>query len=133
MLYAHMTQPELVLRCRLIDGSPGEVPAAWTDLPRRGVQPRSLGVLGSPAGFRTVTTQIYADLSIGGDPASFLEAVTLALLLVLLAVACVAPTDAVLGPRLRSTRPASTQGAQSAPRRLAWWSWPSRTFTTRAA
>ena len=33
-------------------------------------------VLGAPAGFDTVTTRIYADLSIGGDPASFLEAVT---------------------------------------------------------
>jgi iron(III) transport system permease protein len=76
-------------------------------------------VLGSPAGFRTVTTQIYADLSIGGDPSSFLEAVTLALLLVLVAVACVAPADALLGPRLRSTRPAATQGAQSAPGRRA--------------
>jgi iron(III) transport system permease protein len=76
-------------------------------------------VLGAPAGFRTVTTQIYADLSIGGDPASFLEAVTLALLLVLVAAVCVAPTDALLGPRLRSTRPAATQGAQSSPGRRA--------------
>jgi iron(III) transport system permease protein len=76
-------------------------------------------VLGAPAGFRTVTTQIYADLSIGGDPASFLEAVTLALLLVLVAVVCVAPADTLLGPRLRSTRPASTQGAQSSPARRA--------------
>src|SRR3954449_11448814 len=39
-------------------------------------------VLGAPAGFETVTTRIYADLSIGGDPATFLEALTLALLLV---------------------------------------------------
>src|SRR3954466_5652963 len=72
-------------------------------------------VLGAPAGFSTVTTRIYADLSIGGDPASFLEAVSLALLLVLVAAACVAPTDALLGPRLRSTRPAGAQGAQAAP------------------
>src|SRR4029453_17836969 len=33
-------------------------------------------VLGAPAGFDTVTTRIYGDLSLGGDPASFLEAVT---------------------------------------------------------
>jgi iron(III) transport system permease protein len=66
-------------------------------------------VLGAPAGFSTVTT-IYADLSIGGDPSSFLEAVTLALLLVLVAAACVAPADALLGPRLRSARPADAQG-----------------------
>jgi iron(III) transport system permease protein len=72
-------------------------------------------VLGAPSGFSTVTTRIYADLSIGGDPASFLEAVTLALLLVLLAAAFVAPTDTVLGPRLRSTRSADTQGARATP------------------
>jgi len=76
-------------------------------------------VLGAPAGFSTVTTRIYADLSIGGDPASFVEAVSLALLLVLVAAACVAPTDAALGPRLRSTRSADTSGAQAAPGRRA--------------
>ena len=74
-------------------------------------------VLGTPAGFRTVTTRIYADLSIGGDPTSFLEAVTLALLLVLVAVVCVAPSDALLGPRLRSARPADAQGQHSVPGR----------------
>ena len=72
-------------------------------------------VLGAPAGFSTVTTRIYADLSIGGDPASFLEAVTLALLLVLVTAACVAPTDAVLGPRLRTARPADPQAGQAMP------------------
>ena len=66
-------------------------------------------VLGAPAGFSTVTTRIYADLSIGGDPASFLEAVTLALLLVLVTALCVAPADALLGPRLRAARPADAQ------------------------
>src|SRR3954469_21133568 len=74
-------------------------------------------VLGAPAGFSTVTTRIYADLSIGGDPASFVEAVTLALLLVLVAVACVAPTDAFVAPRLRSTRVADAQGAPASPGR----------------
>ncbi|WP_167761616.1 ABC transporter permease subunit [Blastococcus sp. CT_GayMR19] len=74
-------------------------------------------VLGAPAGFDTVTTRIYADLSLGGDPALFLEAVTLALLLVLVAAACVAPADALLGPRLRSTRPADAQGTAAAPGR----------------
>jgi iron(III) transport system permease protein len=76
-------------------------------------------VLGAPAGFGTVTTRIYADLSIGGDPASFLEAVTLALLLVLVAVVCVAPGDALLGPHLRSARPADAQGTQTVPGRQA--------------
>jgi iron(III) transport system permease protein len=76
-------------------------------------------VLGAPAGFSTVTTRIYADLSIGGDPTSFLRAVTLALLLVLVAAACVAPADALLGPRLRAPRPADTQGAHAFPGRRA--------------
>jgi iron(III) transport system permease protein len=66
-----------------------------------------------------VTTRIYADLSIGGDPASFGEAVTLALLLVLVAAACVAPTDAFLGPRLRAVRPAAAQGSHPVPGRRA--------------
>jgi iron(III) transport system permease protein len=76
-------------------------------------------VLGAPAGFSTVTTRIYADLSIGGDPASFLDAVTLALLLVLVAAAFVAPADTLLGPRLRSTRGADAQGTQAFPGRRA--------------
>jgi iron(III) transport system permease protein len=67
-------------------------------------------VLGAPAGFSTVTTRIYADLSIGGDPASFVDAVALALLLVLVTAVCVAPADVLLGPRLRSTRTAEAQG-----------------------
>jgi iron(III) transport system permease protein len=72
-------------------------------------------VLGAPAGFTTVTTRIYADLSIGGDPASFREAVALALLLVLVTAACVAPTDALLGPRLRTARPADPQAGPTLP------------------
>src|SRR3954453_2607540 len=74
-------------------------------------------VLGAPAGFETVTTRIYADLSIGGDPATFLEAVALALLLVLVTAACVTPADALLGPRLRTVRPADPQTAQAVPGR----------------
>lgn len=74
-------------------------------------------VLGAPAGFSTVTTRIYADLSLGGDPASFVEAITLSLLLVGVAVLCVAPADALLAPRLRSVRPADAQGTRAVPGR----------------
>ncbi|MGZ4538473.1 MAG: ABC transporter permease [Blastococcus sp.] len=73
-------------------------------------------ILGTPGGFGTVTTRIYADLSLGGDPASFLRAVTAALLLVVVAAACVTPSDLLLGPRLRVTRPAAAQGAYPVPR-----------------
>jgi iron(III) transport system permease protein len=67
-------------------------------------------VMGTPAGFTTVTTRIYADLSLGADPFSFVEAVALALLLVLLAVLVVVPSDAALGPRLRVRRQAVSDG-----------------------
>jgi iron(III) transport system permease protein len=72
-------------------------------------------VLGAPAGVDTVTTRIYADLSVGGDPGSFLEAVTLALLLVLVTAFLVVPSDALLGPRLQSARLANPQGGAAAP------------------
>lgn len=73
-------------------------------------------ILGTPGGFGTVTTRIYADLSLGGDPASFLRAVTAALLLVVVAAAVVTPSDLLLAPRLRATRPATTQGLPHVPR-----------------
>lgn len=65
-------------------------------------------VMGSPAGFTTITTRIYANLARSSDPLAFVEAVTLALLLVVIAVLVVAPADSLLGPRLRVTRAAST-------------------------
>ncbi len=68
-------------------------------------------VMGTPSGFTTVTTLIYRDLSLGSDPASFVEALALALLLVLLTIIVVIPADLVLGPRLRVSRVAVTEGA----------------------
>lgn len=65
-------------------------------------------VMGSPAGFTTITTRIYANLARSSDPLAFVEAVTLALLLVVIAVLVVAPADSLLGPRLRVTRVATT-------------------------
>jgi iron(III) transport system permease protein len=72
-------------------------------------------VLGTPAGFRTVTTQIYADLSYAAEPAAFVEAVALALVLVVLALLLVAPADAVLAPRLRAPRTAAAAGPPPRP------------------
>jgi len=43
---------ELVLVCRLVDGSAGEIPARWTDLPLRGEPQRVVGGFGTPAGWR---------------------------------------------------------------------------------
>jgi iron(III) transport system permease protein len=61
-------------------------------------------VLGTPAGLHTVTTRIYADLSLSALPSSFVEAMVLALALVLLALVLVAPADVLLAPRLRAVR-----------------------------
>jgi len=80
-------------------------------------------VMGSPVGFTTVTTRIYADLSRGSDPFTFVEAISLALLLVVLAVAVVAPADALLAPRLRMTRPAQSGGAPVTPTRRGTSRW----------
>jgi iron(III) transport system permease protein len=75
-------------------------------------------VLGAPAGFVTVTTRIYANLSRGADPAAFIEAIALALLLVGMALVLVVPADLVLTPRLRVRRTAQPSGApvSAAPR-----------------
>ncbi len=74
-------------------------------------------VMGTPAGFTTVTTLIYRDLSLGSDPATFVEALALALLLVIVTMIVVIPADLVLGPRLRVSRVASTEGAPVVPAR----------------
>jgi iron(III) transport system permease protein len=61
-------------------------------------------VIGSPAGFRTITTRIYADLSLGSDPQSFVEALTLAVLLVVITLIVVMPADLLLRVRLQLSR-----------------------------
>jgi hypothetical protein len=43
---------ELVLLCRLVDGSAGEIPARWTDLPLRVEPSAAVGGFGSPAAWR---------------------------------------------------------------------------------
>lgn len=76
-------------------------------------------VLGTPAGFSTLTTRIYADLSLGSSPDSFTEAITLALGLVALAAVVLVPADALLAPRLRSAR-SGQPAAAPLPRRRTW-------------
>jgi iron(III) transport system permease protein len=74
-------------------------------------------VLGTPSGFTTLTTRIYADLSLGSDPDSFLDAVTLSLGLVVLAAVVLLPSDIVLSPKLRATRTGQPAGAAPVTRR----------------
>lgn len=73
-------------------------------------------VMGAPAGFSTVTTRIYANLARSSDPAAFVEAVGLALLLVVVAALAVAPADSWLAPRLRVTRTSTGDPAEVRPR-----------------
>jgi len=80
-------------------------------------------VMGAPAGFTTITTRIYGNLTLAGDAYSFVEAVALALLLVVFAAAVIAPADALLGPRIRAERVAGGEGApvESAGRATSFW------------
>ena len=43
---------EIALLCRLVDGSAGEIPARWTDLPVRVEPQAALGGVGSPVAWR---------------------------------------------------------------------------------
>ena len=61
-------------------------------------------VIGTPAGFSTITTRIYSDLSYGSDPQNFIDATTLAVLLVIITLAVVGPADVLLGVRLQLRR-----------------------------
>jgi iron(III) transport system permease protein len=83
-------------------------------------------VLGTPAGFATITTRMYEDLARSSDPATFAEAGLLAVTLVVVALAVVGPADAWLTgrPARRSTATGGS-GAPIASRSRAgiaiWW------------
>lgn len=74
-------------------------------------------VLGAPVGYATLTTRMYADLSLGSDPDTFRDAVTLAVGLALIAAILLVPADLVLAPKLRSSRTASAGGGHPPRRR----------------
>jgi iron(III) transport system permease protein len=90
-------------------------------------------VLGSPAGFGTMTTRIYQDLVRSASPAAFTRVLVLAAALVLVTVTVVTATDRRFGLArvvVRTAGPAGT-GAPAGPR--AWWPtaavWTYVTFT----
>jgi iron(III) transport system permease protein len=56
-------------------------------------------VLGTPAGFATITTRLYQDLALSADPAAFVRATTMAATLVVLALVVVGSADALLTGR----------------------------------
>ena len=65
-------------------------------------------VLGTPAGFATITTRIYQDLALSADPAAFVRATTMSATLVVLALVVVGSADALLAhrPATRTALPA---------------------------
>lgn len=75
-------------------------------------------VLGIPAGFPTMTTRLYQNLTQSADPAAFTSSVVLAAALVVLAVVVMAPADALTGGRLRRT--GGGLGATGGSARRAW-------------
>lgn len=52
-------------------------------------------VLGTPAGFATITTRLYQDLALSADPAAFVRATTMAATLVVIALVVVGSADAL--------------------------------------
>jgi len=67
-------------------------------------------ILGSPAGFATITTRLYQDLARSAEPAAFAQAGVLAATLVVVALAVVGPADAWLTGR-PATRTGESAGA----------------------
>ena len=72
-------------------------------------------ILGTPAGFATITTRLYQDLARSSDPAAFVEAAVLAATLVVVALAVVGPADAWLTGRAAG-RTGETAGSQAGAR-----------------
>ncbi len=67
-------------------------------------------VLGTPAGFATITTRLYQDLALSADPAAFARATTMAATLVVVALVVVGSADALFVGRgaARTALPAGT-------------------------
>jgi iron(III) transport system permease protein len=78
-------------------------------------------VLGTPAGFATITTRLYQDLARSADPAAFAEAAVLAATLVVVALAVVGPTDAWLTGRGAARTGGATASAAPASGRARLW------------
>ena len=72
-------------------------------------------VLGTPAGFATMSTLIYSDLALSAGPAAFTELVVLALTMVALVLLALGPLDLWLARLPRAARP-ETPPAVTAPR-----------------
>lgn len=76
-------------------------------------------VLGIPAGFPTMTTKLYQNLTLSADPGAFTAAAVLATGLVVVAAAVIGPADALTG-LARAPRTGGTNGAPLAAGRRSW-------------
>lgn len=76
-------------------------------------------VLGIPAGFPTMTTKLYQNLTLSADPAAFTAAAVLATGLVVVAAAVIGPADALTG-LARAPRTGGSSGAPLAAGRRSW-------------
>ncbi|MGZ8784439.1 MAG: ABC transporter permease [Acidimicrobiia bacterium] len=78
-------------------------------------------VLGSPAGFGTMTTRIYQDLARSAAPAAFARVLVLAAALVVATVTVVAVADRRFGLARSVVRTAGPVGSTGMRGRIAWW------------
>lgn len=78
-------------------------------------------VLGSPAGFGTMTTRIYQDLARSAAPAAFTRVLVLAAALVVVTVTVVAAADRRFGLARVVVRTAAPTGSAAVARRRALW------------
>ena len=78
-------------------------------------------VLGSPAGFGTMTTRIYQDLARSAAPAAFTRVLVLAAALVVATVTVVAVADRRFGLARSVVRTAGPVGSAATRGRKAWW------------
>ncbi|MBA2700801.1 MAG: iron ABC transporter permease [Chloroflexi bacterium] len=76
-------------------------------------------ILGSPAGFPTITTRLYQDLAFSSSPAAFARATALATTLVVLVVVTVGSADALLTGR--TTRRTGATGTLTPPGQGSRW------------
>jgi len=77
-------------------------------------------VLGSPAGFGTMTTRIYQDLARSAAPAAFTRVLVLAAALVVVTITVVAVADRRFGLARVVVRTGGTTGSATPPGRRAW-------------
>jgi iron(III) transport system permease protein len=74
-------------------------------------------VLGTPAGFGTMSTLIYSDLALSAGPAAFTELTVLALALVVIVLLALGPLDLWLARLPRAARPQTPPAPAAAPTR----------------